>query len=162
MIVPIVHLALLYRGRYPLSSFLRVAAPLLGTPNWVRILTVSERMAASYTRRRFLTLVGAFFFSMVALAGTLLEYFLMTSFLNAQLSFEQSLAGLTAMLVAFLLPLPGGLGALEASQAYALTSMGYTPAIGISLALLVRARDLLNGGLGLLFAGKFIRDIHRR
>lgn len=162
LLIPVVHLALLYRGRYPLSSFLRAASPLLGTPNWVRILIISERMAASYTRRRFFTLAGAFFFSMAALAGVLLEYFMMTSFLNAHLSFEQNLAGLTAMLLAFLLPLPGGLGALEASQAYALTSMGYTPAIGISLSLLVRGRDLLNGGIGLLLAGKFIRDINRR
>jgi hypothetical protein len=54
-----------------------------------------------------------------------------------------------------------GLGALEASQVYALTAMGYTPAIGISLSLLMRARDILNGGLGLLLAGNFVRNIGR-
>jgi len=53
------------------------------------------------------------------------------------------------------------LGALEASQVYTLSSMGYAPAIGISVSLLIRARDLMNAGLGLLLAGKLIRHISR-
>ena len=161
LVLPVIHLALLYRGRYPLSSLLRRASPLFGNPGWVRLLMVSERMAASFARRRLSAVLAAFCFSMLALAGTLLEYALMTSFLQADLSFAQNLAGLTALLLAFLLPLPGGLGALEASQVYALTSMGYSPAIGISLSLLLRARDLMNSGLGLLLAGKLIRYLNR-
>jgi len=159
--IPLVHLTLLYHGRYPLSSILRPAAPLFGNPAWIRLIIVSERMAASFTRRRLPAVLGAFFFSLLALAGTLLEYSLMTSFLGAHLSFTQNLAGLTSVLLAFVLPLPGGLGALEASQVYALTSMGYAPAIGISLSLLIRARDLMNAGLGLLLAGRFFRHISR-
>jgi uncharacterized membrane protein YbhN (UPF0104 family) len=85
----------------------------------------------------------------------------MTSFLGAHLSIAQNLAGLTSALLAFVLPLPGGLGALEASQVYALTNMGYAPAIGISMSLLIRARDLMNAGLGLLLAGKLIRRLSR-
>lgn len=161
LIWPIVHLIMLYRGRYPVSSLLRAATSIIGTPDWVRLIIVSERMAASFTRRRLLSLLGALFFSMVAWTGMAVEYFLMASFLEVNLSFEQILAALTAALFAFLMPLPGGLGALEASQVYALTSMGYAPAIGISLSLIMRARDMLNGGLGLLLAGKFIRDISR-
>lgn len=161
LIWPIVHLIMLYRGRYPVSSLLRAATSIIGTPDWVRLIIVSERMAASFTRRKLLSLLGALFFSMVAWTGMAVEYFLMASFLEVNLSFEQILAALTAALFAFLMPLPGGLGALEASQVYALTSMGYAPAIGISLSLIMRARDMLNGGLGLLLAGKFIRDISR-
>jgi uncharacterized protein (TIRG00374 family) len=161
LIWPIVHLIMLYRGRYPVSSLLRAATSIIGNPDWVRLIIVSERMAASFTRRKLLSLLGALFFSMVAWTGMAVEYFLMASFLEVNLSFEQILAALTAALFAFLMPLPGGLGALEASQVYALTSMGYAPAIGISLSLIMRARDMLNGGLGLLLAGKFIRDISR-
>lgn len=161
LVLPALHLALLYRGRYPLSSLLRAASFIIGNPGWVRLLIVSERMAASFARRRLYTVMGAFFFSMLAHAGTLLEYSLMSSFLHAELSFAENLAGLTAALVAFALPLPGGLGALEASQVYAMTSLGYAPAIGISLSLLIRGRDLMNAGLGLLLAGKFIRDLNR-
>ncbi len=148
-------------GHYPLSSLLRAASPILGKPDWVRLIIVSERLAASFTRRRLSAVIGAFFFSMLALAGTLLEYALITSFLGAHLSLAQNLAGLTSVMLAFILPLPGGLGALEASQVYALTAMGYAPAIGISVSLLIRARDLMNAGLGVLLAGKMIRHISR-
>lgn len=158
---PVLHLILLYRGRYPISSLLRAASPFLGNPAWARLIIVSERMAASFTRRKLPALLVALSFSMTAWAGMALEYFLIADFLNASLSFEQILAALTAALFAFLLPLPGGLGALEASQVYALTSIGYAPALGISLSLIMRARDILNGGLGLLLAGKFIRDLSR-
>jgi uncharacterized protein (TIRG00374 family) len=161
LVIPLIHLSLLYRGRYPLSSLLRAISPLVGRPDWVRLITVSERMAAAFTRRRLSTVLSAFFFSILALAGTLLEYALITTFLGAPLSFAQNLAGLTSVMLAFILPLPGGLGALEASQVYALTAMGYAPAIGISVSLLIRARDLMNAGLGLLLAGKLIRHISR-
>lgn len=160
LVWPVVHLILLYRGRYPISGLLRAAAPIIRNPNWVRLIIVSERMAASFTRKKLPALLIALFFSMLAWAGMAAEYFLMASFLKTDLSFEQTLAALTAALFAFLMPLPGGLGALEASQVYALTSMGYAPAIGISLSLLMRARDILNGGIGLLLATKFIREFN--
>lgn len=161
LVIPIVHLSLLYRGKFPLSALLRAASSVIGNPNWVRLIMVSERMTASFMRRRLASVLAAFFFSILALCGTLLEYYLMTSFLGAHLSFGQSLAGLTSVMLAFILPLPGGLGALEASQVYAMTSMGHSAAIGISLSLLIRARDLMNAGLGLLLAGKLIRNIRR-
>lgn len=154
---PMLHLALLYLGRYPVSSLLRGAAPLLGEPAWVRLIIVAERMAASFTRRRFASLMAALACSLLAWTGMALEYFLMASYLQASLSFEQTLAALTAALVAFLMPLPGGLGALEASQVYALQAMGYSPALGISIALIMRGRDILNGAVGLLMAGKGTR-----
>ena len=153
LVWPIVHLVLLYRGRYPISSLLRAASSLIGNPGWVRLIIVAERMAASFTRRKLSSLILALGCSMIAWTGMAVEYFLMASYLNANLSFEQTLAALTTALVAFLMPLPGGLGALEASQVYALQAMGYSPAIGISLALIMRGRDILNGVIGLLLAG---------
>ncbi|HSK65843.1 MAG TPA: lysylphosphatidylglycerol synthase transmembrane domain-containing protein [Anaerolineales bacterium] len=161
LVWPVIHLVLLYRGQYPISSLLRAASPWIGTPVWVRLITVSERMAASFTRRKLAALLTALFFSMAAWAGMAAEYFLMADYLNASLSFQQLLAALTAAMLAFLMPLPGGLGALEASQVYAWTALGYAPAIGISLSLIMRARDILNGGVGLLLAGKILRDVSR-
>lgn len=151
---PVIHLVLLYRGRYPVSSLLRSVTSLIGSPGWVRLIIVAERMAASFTRRRLGSLLTALGCSLIAWTGMALEYYLIASFLNADLSFEQTLAALTAALVAFLIPLPGGLGALEASQVYALQAMGYTPAFGISISLIMRGRDILNGIIGLLLAGK--------
>ncbi|HSL42150.1 MAG TPA: lysylphosphatidylglycerol synthase transmembrane domain-containing protein [Anaerolineales bacterium] len=154
LVWPAIHLVLLYQGRYPISRLLRAASSLIGNPDWARLIMVAERMAASFTRRKPGSLLIALGFSLVAWAGMALEYFLIASFLNARLSFEETLAALTAALVAFLMPLPGGLGALEASQVYALQSMGYAPALGISISLIIRGRDILNGVIGLLLAGK--------
>ena len=51
------------------------------------------------------------------------------------------------------MPLPGGLGALEASQVFVLGRFGVRNATAIGMILLMRGRDLIIGGLGLLLAG---------
>jgi uncharacterized protein (TIRG00374 family) len=151
---PLVHLGLLYRGRYPVSALMRVIMSLTKRQSWMRLIIVAERMAAGFTRRHPRALLAALGFSLLSWGGMAAEYFMMAGFFQAHLTAEQTLAALTASLLAFLMPLPGGLGALEASQVYALTAFGHPAAIGIGISLLMRARDILNGGLGLLMAGR--------
>ena len=153
LVWPLVHLVLLYQGRYPVSFVLRAALSRFKRKKWMRMVVVSEHMAGAFARRHPGALVVALGFSLLSWAGMAAEYFLMADFLQAQLSAEQTLAALTAALFAFLMPLPGGLGALEASQVYVMTTFGYPAAIGIGISLLMRARDVLNGGVGLLVAG---------
>jgi uncharacterized membrane protein YbhN (UPF0104 family) len=91
------------------------------------------------------------------------EYWLMLRFLGIDLDLLQTVAVLTIARFAFLVPLPGALGALEVSQVFALTALGYSSAQGLSLALLIRARDLVFGGLGVLLGsallgGRLSRD----
>jgi uncharacterized membrane protein YbhN (UPF0104 family) len=81
------------------------------------------------------------------------EFFCITLFLGIHLSFWQTIAAWTAGWLAFLVPLPGGLGALEASQVFALGAFGISAVSAIGVTLLIRARDLLIGGLGLLLVG---------
>jgi uncharacterized membrane protein YbhN (UPF0104 family) len=81
------------------------------------------------------------------------EYWLMSYFLGANLTALQAVAGLTATRIAFLTPLPGGVGLLEAGQALAMQAFGFTSALGISLSLLMRARDLAVGMFGLWVGG---------
>jgi uncharacterized protein (TIRG00374 family) len=154
---PLIHLVLLHRGKYPLSALARAAFSSTKRQKWLRLVVVSERMAGGFTRRHPGALLAALGFSLLAWAGMAAEYFMMTGFLQAQLTGEQTLAALTAALFAFLMPLPGGLGALEASQVYVMTSFGHPAAIGIGVSLLMRARDILNGSLGLLLASRGIR-----
>jgi glycosyltransferase 2 family protein len=154
---PLIHLMLLYRGRYPVSAVMRAAMSLTKRQKWMRLIIVSERMAGGFTRRHPGALLAALGFSLLAWAGMTIEYFMMADFLQAQLTAEQTLAALTAALFAFLMPLPGGLGALEASQVYVMMAFGHPAAIGIGISLLMRARDILNGGLGLLLASRSIR-----
>jgi len=106
--------------------------------------------------------VQAMFFaitvSLLSILGIAIEYYLMVHFLGVQLNAVQVFAALTVMQIAFLMPLPGGLGALEASQVFAFGAFGQPASAAISLTLLMRARDILNGGLGLLLAGRGFKD----
>jgi len=81
----------------------------------------------------------------------------MLTFLGANLTAVQIVIALTAMRLAYLLPLPGGLGSLEASQVLVLSLMGADPAIGVSASLLIRARDVLLGLVGLWWGVKMMR-----
>jgi uncharacterized protein (TIRG00374 family) len=154
---PLVHLVLLYRGRHPVSAVMRAAMSLTRKQKWMRLIIVSERMAGAFTHRHPVALLAALGFSLLSWVGMAAEYFMMAGFLQARLSGEQTLAALTAALFAFLMPLPGGLGALEASQVYVMTALGHPAAIGIGISLLMRARDILNGGLGFLLASRGLR-----
>jgi uncharacterized membrane protein YbhN (UPF0104 family) len=85
------------------------------------------------------------------------EFRLALSFLGIQMTFPQVIVALTAARIAFLLPIPAGLGTLEAGQVLAMQALGFNPAIGISISLLIRARDVIFGGLGLWLGGVLSR-----
>lgn len=147
---PPLHILLMMRGIYPVSALLRK----ISNNKFVRFIAASERLAGTFCRRHFRSLLAAILVSVLAAIGMVSEYFFITSFLNIDLFFSQTVAAWTAGWLAFLVPLPGGLGALEASQVFALGAFGISAASAISVTFLIRGRDLLIGGLGLLFAGR--------
>ncbi len=147
---PPVHILLLRRGRHPIASILR----LFPRTKFSRFVAASEWMAGAFCRRHLRALLAAILVSALAAAGMLGEYFLIASFLRVELSTRQTVAAWTAGWLAFLVPWPGGLGALEASQVFALGAFGVSAASAIGVTLLIRARDLLIGGMGLLLAGR--------
>ena len=150
---PTIHIILMYNGKYPISAFLRK----FSNNKSVRFIAASERMAGTFCRRHLSSLVAAIFVSVLAALCMVSEFFLITSFLGIHLSFWQTIAAWTAGWLAFLVPVPGGLGALEASQVFALGAFGISAASAIGVTLLIRARDLLIGGLGLLIAGRGVK-----
>jgi glycosyltransferase 2 family protein len=150
---PPIHIILLFRGKYPVSTVLRK----FSNNKFVRFVAASERMAGTFCRRHFGSLVAAIFVSILAALGMVIEFFCITNFLGIPLSFWQTIAAWTASWLAFLVPLPGGLGALEASQVFALGAFGISAVSAIGVTLLIRARDLLIGGLGLFLAGHGVR-----
>ena len=147
---PPIHVVLLYRGKYPVSTFLRK----FSNNKAIRFIAASERLAGIFCHRHLSSLLTAIAVSILGAIGMISEYFMMTSFLGIHLSFWQTIAAWTAGWLAFLIPLPGGLGALEASQVFAFSTFGISAASAVGVALLIRARDLLIGGLGLLIAGR--------
>lgn len=155
---PLVHILLLYNGVMPISRILLRQPFIQKNHPSVRLIIVAERMASAFCRRHVRAMFLAIGVSLLSILGIAVEYYLMVSFLGMQMNAIQIFAALTAMQAAFLMPLPGGLGALEASQVIALGAFGYPASAAISLTLLMRGRDLLNGSVGVLLAGRRFKD----
>lgn len=152
--IPVIYLVLAWIGYQPLTSLLR------HTPvpqRWLDLARSSEAQVTAFCRQRPRALLAALLFSIVTWALMLGEYWLMARFLGIPLTPVEALATLTAARFAYLLPFPGGLGALEASQVLAIGAVGYAPAAGAALALLIRARDVLVGLIGLLLIARWAR-----
>ena len=152
---PLIHIILLYKKIYPLSELTQTISFIRHTKA-IRFIRASEHLAGRFCQRHVRELFAAILVSLFAAFGMVSEYFLMTSFLQIHLSFWQMVAAWTAGWLSFLVPLPGGLGALEASQVFALGFFGISAASAIGVTLVMRARDLLIGGLGLLLAGRMV------
>ena len=118
-----------------------------------RVGRASEQQMTAFCRQHPAALLVAFGVSLVTWGLLVAEYWLALHLLGATLTPAQTIIALTAARVAILLPLPGGLGTLEASQVLAMQLLAFEPAIGLSLSLVIRVRDLLLGGLGLWWGG---------
>jgi uncharacterized protein (TIRG00374 family) len=154
-----------WAGRGPISGILQAGFSLFPygwarRKGWLSIyqrlhgaIKESENQAIRFCREQPLTVVHAFGVSIIGWAAMIGEYWLALHFLGQSTTLAQTISALTAARIAFLLPLPGGLGTLEASQVLALGALGMNPALGISLSLLIRVRDVALGGLGLWWGG---------
>lgn len=150
---PPIHITLLYYRKYPITALVRAIPLIPKNAKWTRFLRASEWLAGNFCRRHLPNLLGSLAVVLLAGAGMVCEYALMASFLAIHLPFWKTVAAWAAGWLAFLVPLPGGLGALEASQVFVLGGFAITNAAAISMILLMRGRDLLIGGLGLIMAG---------
>jgi uncharacterized protein (TIRG00374 family) len=153
---PPIHILLLYKQKYPVSAFLRSISLIKKDSKPVRFIAASERLAGAFCRRHFSSLLLAIVISIGAGAGMVAEFALITNFLGIELPFWQTVAAWTAGWLALLAPLPGGLGALEASEVFALGAFGVSAALALGVALVMRGRDILIGGVGLLLASRVI------
>ena len=149
---PIIHLTLLSKRIYPITGFFHIFPFISKKNRLIRFVRVSEWLVGAFCKQHTLALLGSMTMSILAGIGMLMDYAIMLSFLGIKLPFLKIVGGWTAGWLSFLMPLPGGLGALEASQVFVLGIYGISAAVAISLTLLMRSRDLLIGGLGLLLA----------
>jgi uncharacterized protein (TIRG00374 family) len=153
---PPVHIIFLYKQKYPVSAILRSIPFIKKDAKVMRFIAASERLAGAFCRRHLSSLLFAIAISLCAAVGMVSEFALIVNFLNIQLPFWQTVAAWTAGWLALLAPLPAGLGALEASEVFALGTFGVSAASAIGVTLVMRGRDILIGGLGLLFASRAI------
>ncbi len=108
--------------------------------------------AADLCRRRPRALLLAAAASLLAWGVLLAEYRWMLHMLGLRPTWTQTVTMMLAARLAFLVPVPAGAGALEVGQAWAAAWVGWPLEYGAALSLLIRARDGIIGGLGLVFA----------
>jgi uncharacterized membrane protein YbhN (UPF0104 family) len=150
----VIHIVLLRTGHYPVSALLSGFGRLVPATRLVRFVRASERLAGQFCQRHPGALLAALAVSLLAGAGTVVEYAFIITCLSVRLPFWQTVAAWTGGWLSFLVPLPGGLGAFEASQVLVLGLFGVSAASAMSVALVIRGRDLMLGGLGLLLASR--------
>ena len=151
LLLPGLYLWFIWRGRRPFSALLHYVA-LWVSVGWVmKVATAVSQSEAEMntlcqqTPQAVLSAIAA---SALSWALLMIEFYCMVLFLGVPLTLLQLIGLLTAARVAFLLPLPGGLGTLEASQVWAFGLFGLNPAVGIGLSLLIRLRDVALGVVG--------------
>ena len=160
--LPVGYLLSIWKGHQPVSLILgRLSGKLAGSVILKKVqspVATAERQIAQSFREHPVTILMSLFLSMLTWLALGAEYWLMLKFLGTQFGIIQIVLIMTAARLAFLTPLPGGLGALEAGQVLAMSALGADPSLGISLSLLIRARDIALGGLGLVLGGLLVRS----
>lgn len=144
--IPAAYLLAARLGKRPASAALETLPW-----EWDRLRAAVRDIEASIValcRRRLDGLIAALAFSLLSWIVLLCEYWVALRFLQINLSLPQIVAVVTAARLAILLPFPGGLGALEASQVIMISALGYSSAEGAAMGLLIRGRDLVFGAAG--------------
>jgi uncharacterized protein (TIRG00374 family) len=156
-------LAGVFSGRRPFSRFVswgqkmgsRGIAPSPGRIGLVLdALIQGEVMAESLWRTHRGSFLLANLLSLVHWLGVFTEFWLMAALMGHPLSLVQVTAVVITARLAFLTPLPAGLGVLEAALPWVTDTLGMGSALGLSLCLLIRFRDLLFSLAGLTLAMK--------
>lgn len=147
------------RGQHPLGSMferlqnrlqstrLRGALPALAT------LAAGERQVVLLCRNSAATILLAFVVTLVGLALMIIEFAYAAHILGATLLPTEVIGVLLAARLAYLLPMPAGLGTFETSLVLAFQFFHYDATVALALGMLIRTRDTLLGLLGLWWGG---------
>lgn len=159
--LPLLYLVLLRNGQLPVSSIMRFTNDRLWRSNrlhaWTATAERVESQTSQFCQVNMPSLIGATVLSAGIWALMVFEFGLTLRFLGLNLNLVQVLVALTAARISFLLPIPAGLGTLEAGQVFAMGLIGVNPLFGISMSLLIRVRDILFGAIGLILGSLFNR-----
>ena len=157
ILLPVFYGIILRHGYLPLSSLIEALItnirPLKKLDKVSRVVRETEPTIANFCRHHLGTLILAVILAVVTWGAMAFEFWLLLRLLGLELPIAQAVMVLSAARIAFLLPMPSGLGTLEASQVIAVQALGYGAGYGIGLSLMIRARDILFGGLGLILGG---------
>lgn len=156
---PLGYLIWIWRGGTPLTGWVARLAARRPRVGWLtstaRVAREAEGQVGTFGRRHPRAFFLAVIFSGLVWVGLVAEFWLALRFLGTTLTLAQVITVITAARIANLFPTPGALGTLEAGQVLVMEALGVNPAVGVGLSLIIRARDVAFGGLGLFFAGVF-------
>jgi uncharacterized protein (TIRG00374 family) len=155
---PLSYLILMLTGHRPLGWLITRVPLRVRQRRFTQIIRDVEREMSHFCVEYPQTVLVASLVSLGAWAGMVFEYWYLARILGLNLGLIQVISALVATRLAFLTPLPGGFGALEASQVLAMQMLGVEPALGISISLLIRLRDILFSAIGLLAAVFMLGD----
>jgi uncharacterized protein (TIRG00374 family) len=157
MAVPALYLGLSFAGRRPLAGLLAgVSARLPRRPGDRQPLSrlgssltaVEDRVAALRGGGGTVLALAAGAFVLIWGTGALEMRLALASF-GVQAGWAEVLALMAASRLAFLVPVPGALGVLEATQVSLFALLGFPAGAAHALLLYIRARDLCLAGAGL-------------
>jgi len=105
-----------------------------------------------HTEHKKSTLPLIIFISLASWSAVIFEYYLLASFLGAALSSYESFLVATVPLMAYLIPIPGGLGMLEGAQAGMFTLLGYSTSLALAVVVMVRIKEIFFSSIGFVYA----------
>ncbi len=158
-------LAALFTGARPFSRALVLANtlcrrffPLIAGKTWslTQHIAQGEDMAESLLRKHRPSFLLANLLSLAQWLAIFTEFWLMAFFLGFPLSFGQLTAVVVVARLAFFTPLPAGIGVLESALPWVTTVLGMGHAFGMGLCLIIRFRDLVVNGAGLVLTLKYL------
>ncbi|MCB0065258.1 MAG: flippase-like domain-containing protein [Caldilineaceae bacterium] len=135
------------------------------SPGWLGPLLAaaieSENQAILLCREQPWLLVGTLLITLFGWGMMVVEFGYATHLLGTDLTLSAVIGVMVAARVAYLLPMPAGVGTFESALALAFHWLTHDPATGLALSVLIRSRDLLLGGIGLWLGGMAL-DHHWR
>lgn len=117
-----------------------------------KVIEIEQEMTSFYKKhsRSFFLLI---FISIIITSFLLLEHWLVAKFMGVSLSFTQTFLVSTIPYIAFMIPIPGGIGLLEGGHSAMFALLGISINAFV-LVFIIRIRDLFFVFIGLIHASK--------
>lgn len=161
--LPLVFLLLLHRGFFPLNVLIRMLRDLgIKVPikhRWVKLILDSEKNIGQFSRDHLKTILFAFCISLFCWALVVFEFWLSLFFLNVNLNVLEVLSSVAVVRLALYVPVPAGIGAMDAGLVFILKALGYSTSVALAMNIVVRSRDVLFGLAGVLLGFYFLGSV---
>lgn len=145
--LPVIYLWLLRRGARPVARIVGC-----GTGLVLDALCRVENRMATLASLHYRAILLSLLLSLALWIPIVAEYNIVLRALGINLAFVSTVQAMALPRLALLSPIPGAVAVLEAAQVFGLQALGFGPAEGLGVGLLVRVRDIVFAVLGLAAA----------